>query len=253
MDTALDKLKIRHLRLLALLAEVGTIRKAAERLRLSQPAVSQMIKDIESAFQGTLFARTRRGVVPNERLLVLMRRARVVLSEMDSAQAELRLKSGPAPVLKLGANLHVLTYLVPEVVRRMRERLPALRFGLHEGPTGRLLDLVASAQLESGRLRAASYASSSARVTRWLAGGASVCMSLPGRTGRFRWRAASRASLSVRHFCVPASNRPSRSSSAGPSTSTWRLPRALLSSPSPCGSRRSTCSAKACCASCHSI
>jgi DNA-binding MarR family transcriptional regulator len=57
--SAINRLRLNHLRLLELLVEHGTVRRAAEELDLSQPAVSQMLKDLELAFGGALFSRTR--------------------------------------------------------------------------------------------------------------------------------------------------------------------------------------------------
>lgn len=154
LSPAIEKLKLKHLRLLALLAETGTLRKTAERLHLSQPAVSQALKEIESAFGGALFVRNRRGVVPNERLRLLMRRAGIALGEIQSAEQELKQHPDPAPVLRIGANLHLLTYLLPEVIRDMRAANPALRFDLREGSTSLLLRSLGDGELDciAGRL-----------------------------------------------------------------------------------------------------
>jgi DNA-binding transcriptional LysR family regulator len=122
-----------HLHLLQMLVEHGTVRQAAEELNLSQPAVSQMLKDLECAFGGTLFTRTRKGVVPNERLHALLRRVQVVLGELDAAQSELRM--APRPTIRLGANLQFLTQHVPSALARVSSKHPDLRFILREGST----------------------------------------------------------------------------------------------------------------------
>lgn len=104
---AIDRLRIKHLRLLELLVELGTVRKAAEHLHVSQSAVSQMLKELEAAFGGPLFARTRGGVEANERSRTLLRRLRPMLGELRAAQNEM-LTSAQA-VLRIGANLQFLT------------------------------------------------------------------------------------------------------------------------------------------------
>jgi DNA-binding transcriptional LysR family regulator len=154
LNSALDRLRLRHLRLLSLLAETGSVRKAAERLHVSQPAVSQMVKDIETAFGGTLFKRTRRGVVPNARMSLLLRRTRVALGEIAAADVELRQVARARPRLRVGANLHLLTYLLPRAIDRMRDEHPELRLVFSEGSSARLLKSLAVGELDCvvGRL-----------------------------------------------------------------------------------------------------
>ena len=47
-------MRVQHLRFLALLARLGSLTACAKALHLSQPAVSNLLKDLESAFGGTL-------------------------------------------------------------------------------------------------------------------------------------------------------------------------------------------------------
>ncbi|TAM53956.1 MAG: LysR family transcriptional regulator, partial [Burkholderiaceae bacterium] len=57
-DYLVRRLRLRHLELLVALAEAGTMRGAAERLHLSQPAISKMLNEIESGFGVRLFDRS---------------------------------------------------------------------------------------------------------------------------------------------------------------------------------------------------
>jgi DNA-binding transcriptional LysR family regulator len=142
----LPRLRLIHLHLLEILVQHGTVRKAAEELNLSQPAVSQMLKDLESAFGGTLFTRTRKGVVPNERLRALLRRVQVVLGELDAVQSELR--TVPRPTIRLGANLQFLTQHVPTALARVSSNHPDLRFILREGSTRVAIDSLLRGELD---------------------------------------------------------------------------------------------------------
>ena len=53
----LRRLRIQHLRFLALLAQLGSLTACAKALHLSQPAVSNLLKDLETAFGATLVER----------------------------------------------------------------------------------------------------------------------------------------------------------------------------------------------------
>ncbi|WP_328453571.1 helix-turn-helix domain-containing protein [Amycolatopsis sp. NBC_00438] len=58
------RLEIRHLELVVEVAEAGSLRRAAARLHLSQPAVTTQLKRIEQFVGGALFIRSTDGVVP---------------------------------------------------------------------------------------------------------------------------------------------------------------------------------------------
>ncbi|MGZ5174150.1 MAG: LysR family transcriptional regulator [Burkholderiales bacterium] len=140
------RLRLNHLHLLQVLVERGTIRKAAEHLNLSQPVVSQMLKDLESAFGGALFTRTRKGVVPSARLEPLLRRVQVMLGEFDAAQSEP--SALPRPTIRIGANLQFLTQHVPSALARVLSAHPELRFILCEGTTRELIDSLLTGKLD---------------------------------------------------------------------------------------------------------
>jgi DNA-binding transcriptional LysR family regulator len=163
LKPALARLRLRHLQLLELLQEVGTARKAAERLHLSHPAVSQMLREIEEAFGGQLFERSRRGVAPNARLQLLLRRTRAMLGEAQAAERELQ--AAPSPLIRLGANFHLLTHLMPDAIRRLRGQHPGLRLSLHEGSVDNMLESLAAGGLDCviGRLSAGYARDSRAR------------------------------------------------------------------------------------------
>jgi len=63
-DFLVRRLRLRHLELLVALGEAGTMRAAADRLHLSQPAISKMLLETEDALGARLFERSRQGVHP---------------------------------------------------------------------------------------------------------------------------------------------------------------------------------------------
>jgi DNA-binding transcriptional LysR family regulator len=151
MRPAIERLRIRHLRLLELLIEVRTVRKAAEQLHVSQPAVSEMLKELESAFGGPLFMRTRGGVEPNQRAGILARRLRAMLGELQAAQGEML---SSRAILRIGANLQFLTHLLPTALAQLRSAYPELVFVVREGSTNALVDELLGGSLDCiiGRL-----------------------------------------------------------------------------------------------------
>jgi len=83
-------LPVRHLHTLVCLAETGSFRRAAERLKLSQPAVSSHIRDLEGHFGVALVHRTTRRVSLTAEGEALAARARRAFQELEMASQDLR-------------------------------------------------------------------------------------------------------------------------------------------------------------------
>ncbi|HWI14486.1 MAG TPA: LysR substrate-binding domain-containing protein, partial [Burkholderiales bacterium] len=179
MRPAMERLRIRHLRLLELLIELGTVRKAAEALSVSQPAVSEMLKELESAFGGPLFQRTRGGVVPNRRAAVLLRRLRTMLGELRAADAEL--SSGARPALRVGANLQFLMHLLPQALKRFRAAHHDVAYIVREGSTALLVDELLRGNLDCIIGRLTTGMPGAGQLAMWPLYGGELCF-VVGRT-----------------------------------------------------------------------
>lgn len=79
---------LRHLRVFLEVSEAGSLTLAAERVHVSQPAVTQAINKLERQAEGPLFLRTRQGFFPTERGEVLLARVRRAFARLDPALAE---------------------------------------------------------------------------------------------------------------------------------------------------------------------
>src|SRR5690242_7866580 len=83
-------LEFRHLRVLLTVAEAGSIRRAAARLQLSQPAMSAQLKRIEHELGGPIFIRSADGVKPNENGQYVLRCARDLVAGFDRLREHAR-------------------------------------------------------------------------------------------------------------------------------------------------------------------
>src|SRR4051812_30062237 len=102
-DHLVRRLRLRHLELLVALADAGTMRAAATRLHLSQPALSKMLGEIEKGFGTRLFERSPQGLAANGLGEAAIYRARIMLGELSRAQQEVdALRGGATGVLRLG-------------------------------------------------------------------------------------------------------------------------------------------------------
>src|SRR6185312_10825414 len=126
-----SRLKTRQLALLVHLDDERCVVRAAEAVGMTQPAASKFLRDIEAALQVRLFERHARGVAPTWYGEILVRRARLVLSEIGRAQDEIAaLKAGLSGQAAVGAVLSPGTNLVPRAVARVKERYPSMLISL---------------------------------------------------------------------------------------------------------------------------
>jgi len=112
-----DPLEIRHLRYFLAVAEAGSFSRAADRLGISQPSVSQQIRDLETGLRVSLFQRrgkrillTPRGLIFQEHARAILRQLENFLQELNSEPGQLRgaLHLGVVPVLNVPLVPHLL-------------------------------------------------------------------------------------------------------------------------------------------------
>lgn len=129
-------LDIRHLKTLVALRETGSLVEAAERVHLTQSALSHQLKDLESRLGGELFARKSRPLrftAVGKRLLAL---ADDVLPRLDEAQRDInKLLHGEAGRLNMAIECHsCFNWLMP-TVEIYRNQWPAIELDFSSGFT----------------------------------------------------------------------------------------------------------------------
>lgn len=127
----LDRLRLRHLRLLELINEHRSLRAVAEQLLLTQPAVSQMVKDLEFAFGATLVDRSVRGVELTAIGRLALQRARSGLAAFHTLAAEL--DEGLPPTLHVGTNPAMMFHMIPTAIADARAKGQEVRFAVRTG------------------------------------------------------------------------------------------------------------------------
>jgi len=147
-------MKLNQLALFVTIAEEGQIGRAAARAGISQPALTKQLKSLEQSVGSLLFERNSSGVQLTEAGVLLLARARGILSSADEAQRELaELSTGAIGRLRVGAGPTMAEYLLPQVVGGLLSRFPrielrvmsALNDVLFENLRAGELDLVVSA------------------------------------------------------------------------------------------------------------
>jgi|SRR5215207_5517956 DNA-binding transcriptional LysR family regulator len=124
---------LRQLEYLVAVVEEGSFGRAALRLYVSQPTLSQQIRALEAEIGGPLVERLPRGVRPTATGDALLPAARAALAAADrarrSARMVLGLEAGELEIATVGT---VALGLLPPVLRRWRARHPARTVRMHE-------------------------------------------------------------------------------------------------------------------------
>jgi DNA-binding transcriptional LysR family regulator len=114
----------RQLEIFRALAEELHFTKAAARVNCVQSNVTTQVRALESELGTPLFDRLAKRVVLTDAGRRFLPYAERVLSTLDEAQNAISQSSIPAGPLRIGAPESVLTYRLPEILRRFRQRYP---------------------------------------------------------------------------------------------------------------------------------
>ena len=130
MDSTLfrRRLKLRQLLLVDALAATGTLRQAAARVNMAQPAATQLLSELETALGVELFERSPQGMTPTSFGESMIEHARRVLMDIDHAGADLTaLAQGEQGHVHVGAFVSATTALLPKCVALIKAERPAVR------------------------------------------------------------------------------------------------------------------------------
>jgi len=136
-------LEVRHLRTLIALAETGTVSRAAERVHLTQSALSHQLKALESHYGTAVVKRHGQTVKLTESGQRLVALARSVMGEVQTAERDLaKLARTPARTLRIALECHTcFDWLMPimdEFRKHWRDVDSDLVSGFHADPLGLL-------------------------------------------------------------------------------------------------------------------
>ncbi|NJN84020.1 MAG: LysR family transcriptional regulator, partial [Caldilineaceae bacterium] len=144
-------LDLYKLEIFDIVVEAGSFSAAAERLLLTQPAVSQHIQDLEAGLGAKLFSRGRRGVTLTPAGETLRGYARAIfhlLAEAENAVTDVnQLASGNVTV---AATPGVSVYLLPEWVQSFRSAHPNLSVTIQTSITPQILTDLATGKMDFG-------------------------------------------------------------------------------------------------------
>ena len=135
-------------------ATFGGFHRAAETLRLSQPAVSARIKALEESLGSTLFARSRNTLTLSDAGRILRPYAEQLLKTASLArQAVHELKPASGGPLQIAAALSISVYFLPDVLKRFQRAHPKVIIAIRPGHSKEVLEMVLNEEAEIGLAR----------------------------------------------------------------------------------------------------
>jgi DNA-binding transcriptional LysR family regulator len=148
-------MELRHLRYFVAVAEEGHITRAAERLGIQQPPLSQQIRTLEAELQVQLLRRKPRGVELTQAGEAFFAEAQAIVAHVERAVGVARRTArGEAGRLGLGftssASFHPQ---VPRLIREFRDGFPLVALSLEESGTGELVEALLAARLDAAFVR----------------------------------------------------------------------------------------------------
>src|ERR1041385_2148596 len=129
------RIKLRDLRVFFAVVECGSMAKAAALFRITQPAVSQAIVQLEHALAVKLLDRSSRGVEPTIYGRTLLRRARAAFAELRDGVREIEFLADPTSgELRLGCAEPFAGSILPPIVQRFSQEFPRVSIRVNEIP-----------------------------------------------------------------------------------------------------------------------
>ena len=149
-------MELRHLHYFIAVAEELHFSRAAERLCISQPPLSQQIRSLEEELGVKLFERTKRHVQLTEAGKVFLERSYLVLAQLEQAIAVTQqIGRGEVGQLAIGFVDSATYTVLPEILRVFREQFPAVKLRLHEMTTAQQIQALHHKQIDVGIVRSA--------------------------------------------------------------------------------------------------
>jgi DNA-binding transcriptional LysR family regulator len=140
---------LRQLHSFVATVETGSLSAAARVLRITQPAASQQVKELERALATRLLQRGAGPVRPTaagEAVLLQARRVQSAVEDLLSAAAAFQ--GGEIGRVRLGTGATACIYLLPPLLARMKQRMPGLEIVIATGNTSDMLGRVLSGSLD---------------------------------------------------------------------------------------------------------
>ena len=143
---------LRHARTFVTVAELGTVSKAALRLRIAQPALSRQLIDLEHELGLQLFDRVGRRLLLTGEGEQLLTGCRVLLNFASAVKEQAQLlRHGDTGVLKIAGSPQHIESVLSQFLHRYAERYPQVQVKISEGTGSEILTLLERGEIHLGQ------------------------------------------------------------------------------------------------------
>ena len=116
---------IKHLKLVKMVEEEGSLTKAGDKLFLSQSALSHQLKEMETQLGASVFHRVNKKLVLTSVGKIILQSAHKVLLELDKAKTEVnRIISGDSGTIKVATECYTCYHWLPPVLKQFNQEFP---------------------------------------------------------------------------------------------------------------------------------
>ena len=140
---------IRHFQIFTEVVDSKTMHQAAEHLYISQPSVSQAIKELENHYQVTLFERYKKKLILTQAGEKLLKYCRILLTEYDALNQAMK-ESREKPVLRIGATVSVGEELLVPLITQFEHLYPDIRTEVLVNNTEYIEEAILNGKLDVG-------------------------------------------------------------------------------------------------------
>lgn len=149
-----SRIELRQLRCFLAVAEELHFGRAAERLHMAQPHLSQRIRRLERMLEVRLFDRNNRSVALTSAGAMLLAEASPILDTVEQAvTATVRASRGELGRLGIGFGFSATYTVLPDLVSRFRKRFPEVQVDLHEMTIDQQIEALSRGEIQVGVIR----------------------------------------------------------------------------------------------------
>lgn len=139
------------LRSLVAVADTGSITEAADRIGLTQPALSRRLQQLEEHLGATLLTRGRKGAQLTEIGRLVESEARILIARYDHLHEQVRAHQGlEGGTVRIGGGATAVSFVLPKAIATFQHSHPAVKFQLKEAGSNEVAEDVLNGRLELG-------------------------------------------------------------------------------------------------------
>ena len=143
------KITIRQMEIFLEVANIGHLTKVAEKMGLSQSAVSMSIKELESIIGYKLFDRINKKLVLNEKGRAFAEAISPLVSKLNDIEEEFKNDENNGELL-VGASTTIADYLMPPVICQYMNIYPHVKLNLKIGNTRNIVEMIENGTIDLG-------------------------------------------------------------------------------------------------------